>query len=75
MVLGLRWNTLKDCLTYELNEARIYSVVSDTVQFLTKREIIKILMSIYDPLDFLAHMIFQLLEIAAEEITLEFKKK
>ena len=53
-VLGLRWNPEKDDFTFHVNFHKVNPAVVDGTRLPTKRDFLKLLMSIFDPLGFLA---------------------
>ncbi|XP_058456830.1 uncharacterized protein LOC131434192 [Malaya genurostris] len=56
-ILGLWWNTSTDCLTFKVNWSRYDSSLLDGSRYPTKRELLRILMSIYDPLGLVANFL------------------
>lgn len=54
-VLGLWWNTTKDAFTYTLRYNKANSCILEGNRIPTKREVLRLLMSIFDPLGFLVH--------------------
>lgn len=56
-VLGMHWNTSSDTFTYVLNLYSLNRKVIIENKVPTKREVLKILMSIFDPLGFLSHFL------------------
>lgn len=54
-VLGMYWNTKTDTFTYSL---QFIKMIDNVVEYYpTKREILRIVMSVFDPLGFLAHLL------------------
>lgn len=53
-VLGMLWNTTSDSFCFKLNENRIKDGILSGVQRPTKREILRIVMMVFDPLGLLA---------------------
>lgn len=51
-VLGLYWNTESDTFTYSLQHVKI-----SEAHWPTKREVLRVVMSVFDPLGFLAHFV------------------
>jgi hypothetical protein len=56
-VLGLMWNYDKDILTYNLKFSKSHSDLLNQLRRPTKREVLKITMSIFDPLGFLSNLL------------------
>jgi transposase InsO family protein len=54
-VLGMFWDTKADVFLFKLNPSRISKDVIAKVRILTKREYLRIIMSLFDPLGLLAH--------------------
>lgn len=59
-VLGIWWSPAKDRLTYSLKYAKICSDLLNDIRKPTKREVLSLLMSIYDPNGHLSHFTLQL---------------
>ncbi|XP_036334843.1 uncharacterized protein LOC118745501 [Rhagoletis pomonella] len=53
-VLGMRWNTVTDSFEFQLNFHRVSKAVLEGVRPPTKRELLSILMSVFDPFGILA---------------------
>jgi len=58
-VLGLWWNPEEDHLTFKLRFHKIRPDILSGNQVPTKREVLKLVMSVYDPLGFLCHLIIK----------------
>jgi len=56
-VLGLIWDHKKDIFTYNLKFSKSYFELLNNLRRPTKREILKIAMSIFDPLGFLSNLL------------------
>ncbi len=56
-VLGMFWNTSSDMFTYSLKYAKIDEMVMSGDRNPTKREVLRALMSIFDPLGLIAHVL------------------
>lgn len=56
-ILGVWWNTETDCFTFKVNINGIQQEVIEGTDLPTKREALRILMSIFDPLGMIAHFI------------------
>lgn len=54
-VLGMWWNTTTDCFTFKLSNGRFDQSLIDGSRRPTKREVLRVLMSIYDPLGLISH--------------------
>ena len=54
-VLGMNWNANDDTFTYSLNFSKVPKTVLDGSKSPIKREMLKVLMSLYDPLGFLTN--------------------
>ncbi|XP_058456562.1 uncharacterized protein LOC131433959 [Malaya genurostris] len=59
-VLGMWWCTKSDCFTYKLNWTRFGKDLLGGKCFPTKREVLRIMMSIYDPLGLISHYLMYL---------------
>lgn len=59
-VLGMFWNTKTDCFMFSLKFTKINEEVRTGKRYPTKREILKTLMSIFDPLGLLTHFLIRL---------------
>ena len=57
-VLGLWWNSQLDCFTFKLNEKKL-KLINDKDKIWTKRDLLKLMASIFDPLGMLAHFIIK----------------
>lgn len=66
-VLGMYWNTELDCFTFSLKYAKIHQDVVDGNRHPTKRELLKTLMSIFDPLGLLSQYLVHL-KILLQEV-------
>lgn len=58
-VLGMFWNLNEDAFVFKLNESRVPREVLDGFRKMTKREYLKVMMSLFDPMGFLGHLIVQ----------------
>lgn len=58
-LLGLWWNQEKDVMTFRLNFYKVPEEIIQGERRPTKREVLKLVMSIYDPLGFVAHYVIQ----------------
>jgi hypothetical protein len=56
-VLGLWWDPSTDFFTFKLNFSKVPVEVVEGKRRPTKREVLKVVMSVYDPLGFLGHLI------------------
>lgn len=56
-VLGIFWNTTTDNFTYSLKFTAVNEKMMSSEYHPTKRELLRILMSVFDPLGFLAHFL------------------
>ncbi|XP_065077337.1 uncharacterized protein LOC135700687 [Ochlerotatus camptorhynchus] len=65
-VLGMWWNTSNDCFTYKLSSRYDEALLSGSRRP-TKREVLRTLMMIYDPLGFIAHLLM-FLKVLLQEI-------
>lgn len=65
-VLGMWWQTADDNLTYSLRFVSIYTEITESHQPPTKRQLLKLLMSIYDPLGLIAQFLVGLKMILQE---------
>lgn len=59
-VLGMWWNTEIDCFTFSLKYTKIDDDVINGKRMPVKRELLKILMSIFDPLGLISHYLIHL---------------
>lgn len=66
-VLGMWWNTSDDTFTYSLRFNTTYHEISSGYRPPTKREVLKVLASVYDPLGLIAHFLVSL-KILMKEI-------
>lgn len=66
-VLGMWWCTKSDCFTFKFNRSRHDVSLMDGSRIPTKREVLKILMCIFDPLGLIAHYLMNL-KILLQEI-------
>ncbi|XP_058827306.1 uncharacterized protein LOC131687250 [Topomyia yanbarensis] len=66
-VLGMWWCTKTDCFTYKLNRARLREDLLGGKCFPTKREVLRTMMTIYDPLGLIAHYLMYL-KVLLQEI-------
>ncbi|XP_055584824.1 uncharacterized protein LOC129737688 [Uranotaenia lowii] len=66
-VLGMFWCTETDCFTFKINWSRLDSELLNLKRVPTKREVLKTLMSIYDPLGLVSHYLM-FLKILLQEI-------
>ncbi|XP_074038712.1 uncharacterized protein [Leptinotarsa decemlineata] len=57
-ILGLKWIPSSDHLAFSLNSSKMKEMISKGKN-LTKRQILKIVMSLYDPLGLLAHYVIR----------------
>ncbi|XP_065093953.1 uncharacterized protein LOC135714509 [Ochlerotatus camptorhynchus] len=65
-VFGMWWNTSNDCFTYKLSSRYDEALLSGSRRP-TKREVLRTLMMIYDPLGFIAHLLM-FLKVLLQEI-------
>ncbi|XP_055914028.1 uncharacterized protein LOC129947476 [Eupeodes corollae] len=56
-VLGMWWCTASDCFTYKINASAVQSDILSGHKRPTKREVLRILMTIFDPLGLVAHFL------------------
>lgn len=56
-VLGLWWNPETDNIIFSLNKANVDSKILQKKKIPTKREVLKLVMSVFDPLGFLSPMV------------------
>lgn len=56
-VLGLWWDPSKDEFRYKLNFHKIAEKIMDGSQRPTKRQVLRVVMSVFDPLGFVGHLI------------------
>lgn len=54
-ILGMYWNTRTDTFTYSLRFIKLREITDEYCP--TKREVLRIVMSVFDPLGFLAHLL------------------
>ncbi|XP_037024141.1 uncharacterized protein LOC119066028 [Bradysia coprophila] len=54
-VLGMFWNTGTDCFTFSLKYTKVNEQILSGKHHPTKREVLRVLMSVFDPLGLLAH--------------------
>ncbi|XP_053685689.1 uncharacterized protein LOC128735222 [Sabethes cyaneus] len=66
-VLGLWWCTATDCFTFKINWSRLGDDLLKGERCPTKREVLRIMMSIYDPLGLVAHYLMYL-KVLLQEI-------
>ncbi|XP_055604429.1 uncharacterized protein LOC129752685 [Uranotaenia lowii] len=66
-VLGMFWCTEDDCFTFKINWSRLDCELLNLKRIPTKREVLKTLMSIYDPLGLVSHYLM-FLKILLQEI-------
>lgn len=59
-VLGIFWDVPNDCITYSLRFNKANEAILSGLQRPTKRETLRVLMSIYDPPGLLAHFLVNL---------------
>ncbi|XP_058827917.1 uncharacterized protein LOC131687846 [Topomyia yanbarensis] len=64
-VLGMWWNTSTDCFTYKMSP-RYEQLLISGQRRPTKREVLRTLMMIFDPLGFIAHFLMQLKSLLQE---------
>ncbi|XP_062538519.1 uncharacterized protein LOC134206806 [Armigeres subalbatus] len=60
VVLGMWWNTSTDCFIYKICWTRFDAKLFDGSRPPTKRELLRILMSIFDPLGLISHFLMAL---------------
>ncbi|XP_062535271.1 uncharacterized protein LOC134204461 [Armigeres subalbatus] len=65
-VLGMWWDTIGDTFTFKIPKRCQQKLLSGE-QVPTKREVLRVLMSVYDPLGFLAHVLMYL-KVLLQEI-------
>lgn len=58
-ILGLLWNTLDDTLTFRFNTRAFRDTLMDGTGPLTKREMLIVVMSIFDPLGLVAYLLVE----------------
>ena len=58
-VLGMWWNSEKDEFTFKLNLHKVDSEIRDGKRIPTKREVLSLLMSVFDPLGMIVHLIIK----------------
>jgi len=58
-VLGLWWDNGKDIFTFKLNFHKVPVQIVNGSRRPTKREILKLVMSVFDPLGFVAHLVIK----------------
>ncbi|KAH8404214.1 hypothetical protein KR222_010820, partial [Zaprionus bogoriensis] len=56
-VLGLMWDFERDIFEYNLKFSKTYNHIFDLTKRPTKRDVLKITMSIFDPLGFISHVL------------------
>ncbi|XP_058828272.1 uncharacterized protein LOC131688137 [Topomyia yanbarensis] len=66
-ILGMWWDTQDDVFKYKISWARFESALLDGSRCPTKREILRTLMTIYDPLGLIDHFLI-LLKILLQEV-------
>ncbi|XP_062538896.1 uncharacterized protein LOC134207186 [Armigeres subalbatus] len=66
-VLGMWWNTASDVFTYKVGWDRYDSALLLGQRFPTKREVLQVLMTIYDPIGLIAHFL-AFLKVILQEI-------
>lgn len=66
-VLGLIWNSQKDCFVFSTNFEKLDSAIVDGTKIPTKRQVLQVAMSIFDPLQFLAPLMIKV-KILLQEI-------
>ncbi|XP_053692620.1 uncharacterized protein LOC128741069 [Sabethes cyaneus] len=66
-VLGMWWCTKTDCFTYKINWDRLGRDLLEGARCPTKREVLRIMMTIYDPLGLIAHYLMYL-KVLMQEI-------
>ncbi|XP_055590943.1 uncharacterized protein LOC129743023 [Uranotaenia lowii] len=66
-VLGMWWCTKTDCFTYKINWDRLGRELLEGNRCPTKREVLRTLMTIYDPLGLIAHFLM-FLKVLLQEI-------
>lgn len=59
-VLGMLWNASDDSFCYSVNRSRIGDDIISGAKRPTKREVLKVLMMIFDPLGLIAHFLIHL---------------
>ncbi|XP_053699046.1 uncharacterized protein LOC128746016 [Sabethes cyaneus] len=65
-VLGMWWSTVTDCYTYKMSSRYDEALLSGTRRP-TKREVLRVLMMVYDPLGFISHLLM-FLKVLLQEI-------
>ncbi|CAL8128513.1 unnamed protein product [Orchesella dallaii] len=58
-VLGLKWDPNDDCFQFATSFNRVDKAVINGTRMPTKREVLKTVMSVYDPLGFLSHFVIK----------------
>lgn len=66
-VLGLNWNSQKDCFVFSTNFEKLDSDIVEGTKVPTKRQVLQVAMSIFDPLQFLAPLMIKV-KILLQEI-------
>ncbi|XP_062703954.1 uncharacterized protein LOC134286358 [Aedes albopictus] len=66
-VLGMWWNTSTDCFTFKICWTRFDAVLFDGSRAPTKRELLRILMSIFDPLGLISQFLM-ILKVTLQEV-------
>jgi len=56
-MLGLMWDTSEDCFRFNVNFHKVSRELLDGSKVPTKREVLRVVMSLFDPMGFLAHFI------------------
>ncbi|XP_053699101.1 uncharacterized protein LOC128746075 [Sabethes cyaneus] len=64
-ILGMWWNTSTDCFTYKLSSRYDEAVLTGSRRP-SKREVLRILMMVYDPIGFIAHLLMFLKTLLQE---------
>ncbi|XP_053686496.1 uncharacterized protein LOC128736038 [Sabethes cyaneus] len=64
-ILGMWWNTSTDCFTYKLSSRYDEALLTGSRRP-SKREVLRILMMVYDPIGFIAHLLMFLKTLLQE---------
>lgn len=56
-VLGMTWDPVDDCFSYSFNLRNDLSSILDEAHVPTKREVLRVVMSLFDPLGLVSHFL------------------